>query len=110
MRKQHASAFLRSTTVKITVTHTPYEGDDFPESVHYSDYVVTALAGRYQGLGLDVEIEVSEGPTTKVSIDGETDPEKRRQMAEDIETAVKVDLWDAFCADGYTLYEPSVSR
>lgn len=73
----------------INVTHAAYEGDDFPEAAYYSQYVASALAEQFPGAA----VEVSEGLETQVFVDGAPDEGIRQQ--------VSVDLWEAFCADGY---------
>lgn len=85
--------------LRITVTTTAYDGDaPFPEAEHYPDYVAACLAEAYPG----AEIDVSEGQRTGVSVDGSAD--ESADLQHEIATLVKVDLWDAFCTDGYKAY------
>jgi hypothetical protein len=86
-----------NTTKQINVTVTEYEGDvAFPEAAHYPEYVSAALAGSYPGFA----VNVSTGPRTTAHVYG-ADIEPPRDLEHEIESLVKVDLWDAFCADGY---------
>jgi hypothetical protein len=81
------------TTKQIHVTVTPYEGTDFPEAVHYPEYVADQLSERY-----GARVEYSEGLRTAVHVYGfEDESETEREVRELLE----VTLWEDFCADGY---------
>jgi hypothetical protein len=85
-------------TKKINVTTTPYEGEDFPEAVHYPSYVADQLADRY---GVDVDVSV--GPQTRVYAYG-YEPQGNTDLEDEIKHLVQVSLWEDFCAEGHKAY------
>ncbi len=85
---------------KINVETTAYEGDvAFPEAEHYPEFVAAQLAERFP----NAEIDVSIGSKTRVTLYGFR-AAGDSYLEHDIETQVKVEFWDAFCADGYKAY------
>ena len=88
------------TTIKsIDVETTRYDGRDFPEAARYDEYVAAELAERFPG----AEITVSFGDQTRVNAYG-ADGMPAADVAEDLASEVKVDMWDAFCGEGYKAY------
>jgi len=88
--------------IKISVTHTPYEGDDFAEAVHYNAYVIQELADRYDG----AIIEADEGPVSRVRVIGSSDD---GALEVEILDLVQVTLWEDFCAWGYQAFSGGAS-
>jgi hypothetical protein len=88
-------ATMTTTSPRINATVTQYDGDAaFPEAAHYDEFCAERLAEQYPGYSVDVSFGLQ---TRAVVYDGDADQE-------DITSALKVDLWDAFCADGYKAY------
>ncbi|HZN64407.1 MAG TPA: hypothetical protein VFB66_03845 [Tepidisphaeraceae bacterium] len=81
-------------TKRINVTTTSYEGSDFPEAANYCEYVAAELGRIYDGF----EIDVSEGPETKVFVYG---AENDGEVADEVSQLVRTSLWDDFCEHGY---------
>jgi hypothetical protein len=82
---------------RISVTVTPYEGNDFPEATHYPDFVAEALAEHYP----NHKIEVLEGSKNRAFIYGRSAHDTE---ADDIAELAQYGLWDEFCTEGYKAY------
>lgn len=84
----------------LNVTIPDYDGPDFPEAVHYAEFVAQRLNAMFP----DAAIDVSHGGfRTQVYADTAEDAEE----AETVRALVKVDLWDEFCTDGYKQFTVS---
>lgn len=89
---------MTNTTKRINVTVTTYQGDaPFPEAEHYDEFVAKQLADRYAAT-----VECSYGLRVHVSLYGFGEDEST--VVDEIASAVKVDLWDDFCSDGYKAF------
>jgi hypothetical protein len=94
-----------TTARKINIETTAYEGDvAFPEAEHYPAFVAAQLAEQFPG----VEIDVSVGLKTKAFAYGADGLPDDSVDVDGIESQVRVDLWDAFCSDGYKDYSEAV--
>lgn len=75
----------------IQVEITRYDGDvEFPEAERYNEYVAEQLAERYPGTEFDVSYGLRARCSAQFGV-----------FAQEVEALIKVELWDAFCADGY---------
>ncbi len=74
---------------EINVTVTEYEGDDFPEAVHYDAFVSKRLGELYPGHTFNVSF----GPRVFCP--------QTFEHADDVVSLCKVDLWDEFCEHGF---------
>lgn len=87
-----------TTITKINATSSAYDGADFPEAARYPEYVADRLRADYPG----AEVEVSEGPDTRVFVYGANGrPSDDHDLAREIVTAVGVTYWDDFCSHDY---------
>lgn len=86
---------MATTKRRLSVTVTAYEGDvGFPEAESYPEFVSARLAEMF-----GAEVETSVGLKTQVFAYGFGAEES--DVVRDAESAVKVDFWEEFCAEGY---------
>jgi hypothetical protein len=91
---------MTTTQKRINVTTTAFEGTDFPEAEHYPEFVAEQLAERY---GAEVDCSIgSSGSRSLVVLYGFDGEE--RDIQHEVESLLKVDLWDEFCDHGYKAY------
>lgn len=83
-------------TKHISIIVTQYDGDAFPEADRYDKFVTRAVAFLHPGFA----VEVSYGESNRAFVYGVPGREGD-DLAEEIESYVKNECWEEFCAGGY---------
>ena len=85
----------------MTVYTSRYEGNDFPESEHYPEYLAKRLAEAHQGVTFSVHFDVSD------RVFGYGFGDELPDVAGDVR-AIMQDIWNDFCEDGYKAYSGAI--